>query len=49
MADNREGKKQSPRKPDEDATIEDLRKREEKLAEEKAKEKDVTGGGFRYA
>ncbi len=48
MPDKQEGKKDSQRKPGEDAKIEDLEKRADKLAEEKAKEKDVTGGLIKY-
>jgi len=47
MADQQEGKKELPRKPGEDAEIEDLAKRRDQLAEEKDKEKDPAGGGFR--
>ncbi len=47
MADQQEGKKESPRKPGEDAAIEDLAKRQDQLAEEKDQEKDPTGGARR--
>ncbi|MDQ3427569.1 MAG: hypothetical protein M3477_07025 [Gemmatimonadota bacterium] len=40
MPDKQEGKKDSQRKPGEDAKIEDLEKRQDKVADEK----DVTGG-----
>ncbi len=45
MPDKQRDKKESQRKPGEDAKIEDLEKRQDKLAEDKTKEKDVSGGG----
>ena len=44
MPDKQEGTKESQRKPGEDDKIKDLEKRQDKLGEEKAKEKDVSGG-----
>ncbi len=44
MADKQEGKKDSQRESSEDPKVEDLAKRQDKLAEEKDKEKDPAGG-----
>jgi len=48
MADKQDDKNQSQRESTEDPKVEDLAKRQDKLAEEKDKEKDPTGGAIKW-